>query len=129
MSIAVPTYEFYKTTYGGKLTEDDYAIAARKAAIRLDESTSSREIPADMIERSYFAVCELADYLKNFTDMQSGVAVSSGMIKSESTDGYRVEYDTNPGTTVEITMSESNQVASIASRWLAYPTNLLYRGI
>ena len=107
-----PEYNFYKTKHGGRLSEEEFNINIQKATLYLEELTHGRNIPANMTARVLFAACELADFIANQT-------TKSGVIKSETVDGYSVTYDN------AVTQMKA-QV--IAQQWLTFPVNLIYSG-
>lgn len=121
--MTLPSYDFYKNTYGGSKSESDFNIAIRKSGYYLDELTFGRDIPGEMTERSYYAACELADFIAN---SGAGQATAAGAIKSESVDGYSVTYATSESENVAQTGRA--KAMSIAKQWLAYPVNLIYCG-
>lgn len=119
------TFEFYKDTFGGSLTESAYNKSAPNAYQEILTNTFGAAVtaPESMADNLARCECALVDAIDEFSDRPVG----SGAVSSVNNDGYSVAYGSRLGD--KGTTSENDVYRGICSRWLRYPINLLDRGI
>lgn len=125
------TYEFYKNTYGGSVSEADFPRLAVKASVYLDYYTMGKAKGSADMEAVQMACCALVDKYSELESISVSAqkrvseAASVGK-KSESVGSYSVTYQTAD----EFKGMEQNLKADIAEICRIYlaGTNLLYRG-
>ena len=104
-------YGFYKSAFGGdKIPPEKFNRYLSKAKAFLSSATRGREIPPQYFEKASLALCEIAELLF-YINSRKGV-------KSESTDGYSVSYDSD---------SLKLEISEILSLYLG-ETDLLFKG-
>ena len=85
-------YEYYRAEYGGKMPEEAFPAAKRKAEAYIRYLTHLNgdifSIPNDMVKDAVCAAAEV--YYKYNAQQQSGTP----LVKSENNDGYSVTYVT-----------------------------------
>lgn len=109
-------YEFYKNTYGGKVSEQEFKHLEVLAANTVDYYTFNRIIGPD--DNVKYAVCELVDYLKELKDK------GGNEIESEKVGTYSITYAVaNEGTNLV-----KRKQRDIVRKWLGH-TGLMYRGV
>lgn len=111
-------WDFYTNAYGGNLPEETFRQLANGVLLRLDELTFGREVPDNMKQRYMQTFCELVDF-KNQTQAAS---LQSGVVQSETIDGYAVSYREQSRRMI------FDEEARIARQYLTYPINLMYCG-
>ena len=125
------TYEFYKETYGGAVSEGDFLRLGLKATAFLDYYTMGKAKNNSDMESVRLAFCALVDKYSEIEAMslaaQKSVSEAASVgKKSESVGSYSVTYQTSD----ELKAIERNlkeELAEICRMYLA-GTNLLYRG-
>ena len=125
------TYEFYKESYGGAVSEGDFIRLGVKATAFLDYYTMGKAKNNSDMESVRLAFCALVDKYSeiegvSLSAQKSVSGVSSVGKKSESVGSYSVTYQTAD----EFKAMERNlkaELAEICRMYLA-GTNLLYRG-
>ena len=117
-------YAYYKSTYGGTMSEDDFALCAEEASRRMDALTFSRaaDAPSVMQEPLRRCCCEAAD--AQLCLVQAASATQGGLLASASTDGYSESY-----AYADAMRRAQADVQCICTRWLTRPVNLMYRGV
>lgn len=114
-------YAYYKDSFGGTLTEEEFNLYARKAE-RFLNYVIMCEI-SEVTEQVKNAVCAAAEAV---AEIRSSVANIPHGIKSENTDGYSVTYkdcDAN-----ELKHKEQNAMLAAIRQELS-GTGLLYQGV
>lgn len=94
-------YRYYELNYGGKMPDDDYDIAERKAEAYIRSLTFAKGDIFKVENPSVKdAVCAVADVFYSQSEKNHS---SNGPVKSENNDGYSVTYVTEQtdGQTVE----------------------------
>lgn len=113
----VLTYEYYYNTYCGghtaQLAPEEFERYIAQAW-REVESCLTSDVPENLRERVFSAVCETAELLFR--------AGTTGRIASESIDGYSVSYREEDG------VCSSENIRKTITRRLA-GTGLLYAGV
>lgn len=109
-------YEFYKNTYGGKVSEQEFKHLEVLAANTVDYYTFNRIIGPD--DNVKYAVCELIDYLAELK------ATGGKEIASESVGTHSITYVTAKDSRDPIKAKQR----SIVAKYLAH-TGLMYRGV
>lgn len=109
-------FSFYKDTYNGVLTEEEYKRYGVQAMAEIDRITSQRSKTATGgdLELVKFAECAVLDEL--------GKQADGGIVTAESNDGISRSY------AAETTKTAQQRVFAAAFTWLN-GTNLLYCGI
>lgn len=125
------TYEFYKDTYGGAVSEEDFPRMVIKASAYLDYYTMGKVKMVSDSESVKVACCALVDKYFEIEFMSTAAQknasdVASAGKKSESVGSYSVTYQTAD----ELKAMEQNLKAELAEICRIYlaGTNLLYRG-
>lgn len=114
-------YAYYKDSFGGTLTAEEFSRYARKAE-RFLHYIVMGEI-AEVTEQVKNAVCAAAEAV---AEIREGVANIPQGIKSESTDGYSVTYkDYNVD---ELAEREKRAMYKAIKQELS-GTGLLYQGV
>jgi hypothetical protein len=114
-------YAYYKDSFGGTLTEEEFNLYARKAE-RFLNYVIIGEI-SEVTEQVKNAVCSAAEAV---AEIREGVANIPQGIKSESTDGYSVTYkDYNAD---ELAEREKRAMYKAIKQELS-GTGLLYQGV
>lgn len=114
-------YAYYKDSFGGDLTAEEFNRYARKAE-RFLNYVIMGEIP-EVTEQVKNAVCAAAEAV---AEIRGGVANIPQGIKSESTDGYNVTYkDYNAD---ELAEREKRAMYKAIKQELS-GTGLLYQGV
>ena len=111
------SYEFYRDTYHGELTQAAFEHARVFAEAYVDDITMGRipYAPEESVAlRIRLAVCAVAD-LYDLTSSRTGIA-------AETNDGISVTYESGTG------RSEERALYNTAAVYLAQ-TGLLYRGV
>lgn len=106
-------FDFYKNTYGGKVSETDFPTLEIQAAMTVKYYTFNRVTSSN--ENVRFAVCDLVDYLYQLK--QTG----GKEISSESVSTHSVSYVVDEKNTVD------KKKKDIIKKYLAH-TGLMYRG-
>lgn len=125
------TYEFYKETYGGTVSDGDFTRLGVKATAFLDYYTMGKVKDNSEMEAVKLAFCALVDKYSEIEAVslsaQKSVSEAASVgKKSESVGSYSVTYQTSD----EFKAMERNlksELAEICRMYLA-GTNLLYRG-
>lgn len=119
------TFEYYRDTYGGTLTESAYNKAAPDAYQEILNNTfgAAENAPESMGENLSRCECALVDAIDEFNDRPVG----SGAVSSVNNDGFSVSYGSRMGDSG--VTSEASVYLSICRRWLRHPVNLLHRGV
>ncbi len=88
------TYTYYTTDYGGNtIKENDFAHFCARASAYIDNIVFGRIKTSDDIPDSVrMATCACADVLYVWDGAGANNA-ALGAVKSETTDGYRVDYE------------------------------------
>lgn len=117
-------YSYYTGTFGGSMTEAEFARMAAKASRLIDVQTFDRAAAAPplMQQRLADCCCALADRLL-VLEAAAG-ATWGGLLTGATTDGYSESY---AGADVLRAQTEA-AAASLCRQWLSYPVNLVYRG-
>ena len=92
--MAYADYDFYKNTYKGKLSGEDFEILSERATVLIDGYTDFfivrhggiEALPADLALRVKKCCCALAEVVK------SAGNGSSGIVTSEKVGDYSVTY-------------------------------------
>lgn len=105
-------YAYYKDTYKGRLSREEFDRFSRRAAVCLEQLTFGRDLSAAG-DRTKDALCALADELDR-TDR-------GGAVQSETNDGVSVTYANGAP------KSEGRRLYEAAAFYLG-DTGLLYRG-
>ncbi len=124
------SYNFYTTTYGGRMSETAFNSAERKAEAYIRSITYPN---GDIFETAddenvMMAVCSVAEAYYSFygVDGKGMINSSDRRIKSESNDGYSVTY-------ADEGSAESEKILNAklysAARTYLLPTGWLKRGI
>lgn len=113
---ALPDYEFYKTRYGGDLSNEAFNRLSGRASACLSAMTLGRSrttLPQAVDESVKMAICALSDAMHK--------AENGGEIQSESNDGISVTY------AQKTQESDEKRFYHTVKSYLAW-TGLLYRG-
>ena len=93
-------YEYYKTTYGGSMTEDNYNIFGKRASAFMDFITERKlidNLPSDEddLDKIRECCCVLAEEMLAIRTRKDELASSSsgGIVKSMSSGGESVTYE------------------------------------
>lgn len=127
------SYAYYKSTYGGGLSETAYAKAAARAEAIVKYLTYLRgdifqDISASDADALKMACCAAADVVASRTATDtSGAETAKGVIKSETTDGYSVTY-AGGGTDSETAETAMRKAVYEAIKIYLMPTGWLFRG-
>ncbi len=91
-------YTYYNANYGGNtIKESDYAHFGVRASAYIDNIVFGRiKTTDDVTDSVRMATCACADVLYVW-DGVGGDTVGMPAVKSETTDGYRVDYDSASG--------------------------------
>ncbi len=119
------TFDFYKNTYGGKLSESKYNRDVPDAYQEIMNSTygAAANAPESMQDQLSRCECEIVDAISAFSQSPVG----SGAISSISNDGFSISYGSRYGDSGA--SSEASVYLSICRRWLRRPLNLMSRVI
>ncbi len=109
------SYEFYRDEYYGKLNQEEYTAAARKASTLIMSATNGLAVNLEAVMQDNLAMCEceLADAIYGYDQAPKGVS-------SVNNDGYSVTY-------VDREAYAQNAYMQICRRYLQYPVNLMCR--
>lgn len=114
-------YAWYRDTYGGKLTEEEYKPASFRADAYLRQLTTGRcdnpNLPGPVANAVKGAACALADYL-----VGDGALAAAQGVAQETNDGVSVTYANRSQ------QEEATRQYQLASAYLGW-TGLLYRGM
>ena len=126
--MVVVSYEWYKTTYGGKLDEETFDRLASQAFLFADAMTEYRlsarwAVLAESVRAAVMsAVCAYAD--------QANIEESGGPVSSETNDGISRTYvaggSSGAGSSKNAGTAQGR--LSDAIRLYLAPTGLLFRG-
>ncbi len=112
------TYEYYKTQYYGKLSEDDYNANVLKACSKIISNING-SVPEIMLDNVALCECELTDIIFDFAKIPMGVY-------SVNNDGYSVTYGGNSNNR---TNSEQSICKAVCAKYLQSPINLMCRWV
>ena len=117
-------YAYYAGTFGGGMTQEEFARTSAKAGRLIDVQTFDRaaSAPASMRTRLKNCCCELAERLLALDAADR--ATQGGLLTGVNTDGYGESYVTGTALRAET----ESAAAAICRQWLSYPVNLVYRG-
>lgn len=115
------TWDYYHSTYGGKLSETAYTQQALGAKAEIDRRTfgRARNAPGEIAGNLCLCECELLDVLHAFGEIPAGVA-------SISNDGYSIDYGSR-STSANIE-TEASAAERICRKHLTMPVNLMFAG-
>lgn len=128
--IKYATYNYYKDVYGGELTQDEFDRNCIKASAFIRSMIGGKletdDYDLDDYEEVKYAVCEMADAIKEVKNSKGKEDDNGNIIKQVSNDGYSVSYVSGEdhGHTEEQT--EKNRMLGIARTYLT-ETGLLSR--
>lgn len=123
MASTYSTWDFYKNTYDGQLTQEQHNRNAIKAMAQIDLLTMQRAADArdSMAERLALCECELVDAMQSFANryelLPKGIA-------SVNTDGLAIS-----AASTQETDRERQEYSHICMKYLTRPFNLMYRGM
>lgn len=94
-------FTYYSESYGGEMTEEDWAVYGKRASAFLDYYTGRRlrgNLPsqAEDLESVQDACCAVADGMKKVSDRETSIAeqnAAGGAIRSLSSGGESVSYE------------------------------------
>ena len=116
MASTYSDYNFYKSEYGGMLSEEDYVKCVEKAYREIVAQTFGRSnaAGAGMYDSLRFCECEIVDAIHEFSE-------TPGDVVSVNNDGYAVSYRQD--------RSDAAVYARICKKYLTDPDNLMFRGV
>lgn len=118
-------YEYYTSTYKGKLGKEEFEKSIMKASAYVRRITFGRADDNMEMEEVKLAACSVCDLIANDEKVRS--KHSGRVVTSENTDGYSVSYESggNGGTADELL---SRKISDTLELYLM-PTGLLYMGV
>lgn len=129
MASTFSTWEYYRDTYNGKLSEADYKRMAIQAAAEIDRRTLGRARDVvGMEDALQNCECELVDAMQGFDEAHEILPIG---IQSVNNDGYSVSAggsNASGGATNRL-QSEDVVLRDICLKYLSRPVNLLYLGV
>ena len=116
MASTYSDYNFYKSEYGGMLSEKEYAECVKKAYREIVAQTFGKSNAAgvDMYDPLKLCECEIVDAIHYFSNTPEDVT-------SVNNDGYAISYRGD--------RSEAAVYARICKKYLTDPDNLMFRGV
>ncbi|MCM1295661.1 MAG: hypothetical protein NC311_08980 [Muribaculaceae bacterium] len=128
--MAYADHAFYRDTFRGQLTAEEFDRWAAKASLQIDQATQDRaaSAPPEMERALALCCCALAEQLKAWDDQDA--QTKGGILAGEEVDGYRVSYrGSNAVEQVDPAVKRRRELRSICADYLCRPVNLMYRGV
>lgn len=110
-------YDFYKDSWKGELSEEEYNRFVIQANSEIVARTLGRTSP-DMEEALKMCECEIVDVVANYAKLQA-----NGGVASVNNDGYSVSFEDS----ANVASSYNREITEICSRRLTFPVNLMLR--
>ena len=120
-------YEFYKETFKGKLSEEEFDKFVNLSCMKITKETCSRvtdgtlnNFPNELILDIKTCACALIDKLKIFQDALdfNEKSVNSGAVKSQTAGAVSVTYDTSFASYFLDSKNQEIQIKSIINAYL-----------
>ena len=127
--MAYADYTFYTDVYKGDMGAEEFERWAARAGLHIDRYTSGRAAGApESMERALsLCCCAVADLLRAWHDQDA--RTQSGLVASESVDGYSVSYRTNGAGQADRATERWLELYGICADHLTWPVNLMYTGV
>jgi len=120
-------YEFYKETFKGKLSEEEFDKFVNLSCMKITKETCSRvtdgtlnNFPNELFLDIKTCACALIDKLKIFQDALdfNEKSVNSGAVKSQTAGAVSVTYDTSFASYFLDSKNQEIQIKSIINAYL-----------
>ena len=120
-------YEFYKETFKGKLSEEEFDKFVNLSCMKITKETCSRvtdgtlnNFPNELILDIKTCACALIDKLKIFQDALdfNEKSVNSGAVKSQTAGAVSVTYDTSFASYFLDSKNQEIQIKSVINAYL-----------
>lgn len=127
--MAYADYTFYTDVYKGDMSAEEFEHWAAKADLQIDRFTRSRAAcaPESMKRALSLCCCTVADQLRTWQEQDA--RTQSGLVASESVDGYSVSYRTNGAGQADRATERWLELYGICADHLTWPVNLMYTGV
>lgn len=127
--MAYADYTFYTDVYKGDMSAEEFERWAAKADLQIDRFTRSRAAcaPESMKRALSLCCCTVADQLRAWQEQDA--RTQSGLVASESVDGYSVSYRTNGAGQADRATERWLELYGICADHLTWPVNLMYTGV
>lgn len=127
--MAYADYTFYTDVYKGDMSAEEFERWAAKADLQIDRFTRSRAAcaPESMKRALSLCCCTVADQLRTWQEQDA--RTQSGLVASESVDGYSVSYRTNGAGQADRATERWLELYGICADHLTWPVNLMYTGV
>ena len=127
--MAYADYTFYTDVYKGDMSAEEFERWAAKADLQIDRFTRSRAAcaPESMKRALSLCCCAVADQLRAWQEQDA--RTQSGLVASESVDGYSVSYRTNGAGQADRATERWLELYGICADHLTWPVNLMYTGV
>lgn len=123
-------YYFYKNTYMGNMSENDFNKQVIGASYEVQKNIFDRDI-TDYEDEVQLATCSVADILYKIEQLESKktTTMSDKTLKSESVGDYSRTFDTSSVSDIELEISNQNAKIKEEIKKYLLNTGLLYRGV
>lgn len=127
--MAYADYTFYTDVYKGDMGAEEFERWAAKAELQIDRFTRSRAAcaPESMKRALSLCCCAVADQLRTWHDQDA--RTQSGLVTSETVDGYSVSYRTNGAEPNDRAAARRLEMYNLCVDYLTWPVNLMYAGV
>ena len=123
-------YYFYKNTYMGNMSENDFDKQVIGASYEVQKNIFDRDITG-YEDEVQLATCSVADILYKIEQLESKktTTMSDKTLKSESVGDYSRTFDTSSVSDIELEISNQNAKIKEEIKKYLLNTGLLYRGV
>ena len=123
-------YVFYKDTYKGNMSEDDFNRLVIEASYEVRRNIFNRAI-IGYEEEVQLATCSVTDILLKIETLekQKDITISDKTLKSESVGDYSRTFDSFSVSDIEVEISNQKEKIKEELRKYLIHTGLLYRGV
>ena len=123
-------YNFYKNTYKGNMSEDDFNRMVIWASYEVQKNIFNRDI-TNYEDEVQLATCSVADILLKIEQLENkkSTSLENKTLKSESVGDYSRTFDSSSVTEIEVEISNQKQKIKEEIKKYQLDTGLLYRGV